>query len=110
MNALLMGLGMVTKSLASILLLSPILLPIAIDYDLDRVHFSVVVVFNCAIGMVTPPLARAAFVAATIAQRLFLAVVRHGLKPWAWMTVVLLIIAFLPNITLILPRVAGYLN
>lgn len=109
-NVLLMGLGMVMESLAIILLLSPILLPIAIGYGLDPVHFSVVVVFNCAIGMVTPPLGGAVFVAATIARRPFLAVVRHVLKPWAWMTVVLLLITFTPGISLLLPGLAGYMD
>ena len=109
-NVLLMGLGMVMESLAIILLLSPILLPIAVGYGLDPVHFSVVVVFNCAIGMVTPPLGGAVFVAATIARRPFLAVVRHVLKPWAWMTIVLLLIAFIPGISLLLPGLAGYLD
>ena len=109
-NVLLMALGMVMESLAIILLLSPILLPIAIGYGLDPVHFAVVVVFNCAIGMVTPPLGGAVFVAATIARRPFLAVVRHVLKPWAWMTAVLLTIAFVPEISLILPRLAGYFD
>ncbi|WP_223428910.1 TRAP transporter large permease [Tateyamaria pelophila] len=109
-NLLLMGLGMVMESLAIILLLSPILLPIALSYGLHPVHFSVVVVFNCAIGMVTPPLGGAVFVAATIAQRPFLSVVRHVFKPWVWMTIVLLIITFIPEITLILPRMAGYID
>lgn len=109
-NVLLMLLGMVMESLAIILLLSPILLPIAINYGIDPVHFSVVMVFNCAIGMITPPLGGSVFVAATIARRPFLAVVRHIVQPWAWMTVVLLLISFIPVITLILPQVAGYIK
>jgi C4-dicarboxylate transporter DctM subunit len=109
-NLLLMVLGMVMESLAIILLLSPILLPIAISYGIDPIQFSVVMVFNCAIGMITPPLGGAVFVAATIAQRPFLAVVRHIFQPWAWMTVVLLLISFVPVITLILPQLAGYLK
>jgi len=109
-NLLLMALGMVMESLAILLLLSPILLPIAVSYGIDPVHFSVIMVFNCAIGMVTPPLGGAVFVAATIAQRPFLSVVRHVVQPWAWMTFVLLVVSFLPVITLILPRLAGYLD
>tara|TARA_R110002020_G_scaffold24424_8_gene80445 strand:+ start:2404 stop:3687 length:1284 start_codon:yes stop_codon:yes gene_type:complete len=109
-NLLLMALGMVMESLAILLLLSPILLPIAVGYGIDPVHFSVVMVFNCAIGMVTPPLGGAVFVAATIAQRPFLSVVRHVLQPWAWMTAVLLVVSFVPVITLILPQLAGYMD
>ena len=109
-NVLLMALGMVMESLAIILLLSPILLPIAASYGLDPVHFCVVVVFNCAIGMVTPPLGGAVFVAATIAERPFLLVVRHIFQPWVWMTAVLLFISYVPTVTLILPHLAGYLD
>jgi C4-dicarboxylate transporter DctM subunit len=101
---------MVMESLAIILLLSPILLPIAINYGIDPVHFSVVMVFNCVIGMITPPLGGAVFVAATIARRPFLAVVRHIWQPWVVMTGVLLLISFVPVITLILPRLAGYIK
>lgn len=109
-NVLLMALGMVMESLAIILLLGPILLPIAASYGIDPVHFSVVMVFNCAIGMITPPLGGAVFVAATIARRPFLAVVRHIWQPWLVMTAVLLLITFVPVITLILPQMAGYLK
>ena len=67
------------------LLLSPILLPTAINYVINPEHFSVVAVFNCAIGMITPPLGGAVFVTAIFARRPFLAVVRHLWQPWAVM-------------------------
>ena len=55
-NVLLMLVGMFMESLAAILILVPVLMPIAIDFGIEPVHFGLVVVMNFAIGMVTPAL------------------------------------------------------
>ena len=54
-NVLLMLIGMFMESIAAILILIPVLMPIAIDFGIDPAHFGLVVVMNFAIGMVTPP-------------------------------------------------------
>jgi C4-dicarboxylate transporter DctM subunit len=68
-NLLLLMIGMIMESSAAILILVPVLVPIAQAYGIDPVHFSVVVVLNLSMGLITPPYGICLFVAATVAGR-----------------------------------------
>ncbi|WP_330450231.1 TRAP transporter large permease subunit [Paracoccus marcusii] len=48
--------GMFIETSAAILVLAPILTPVAISFGIDPVHFGIVIVVNLALGMITPPL------------------------------------------------------
>ena len=106
-NTILMIACMFIETFPIILILSPVLVPIAISYGIDPVHFATVFVFNCAIGMITPPIGGVLFVVAAIAERPIAAIARRIWAPWAVMTVVLLIITFVPDLVLTLPRWVG---
>ena len=108
-NVLLMLIGMFMESLAAILILVPVLMPIAIDFGINPVHFGLVVVMNFAIGMVTPPYGITLFVAASVAERDIIQVARKIFWPWLMMTLILLLVTFVPEIGLFLPRLAGLL-
>ena len=108
-NVLLMAVGMFMESLAAILILVPVLMPIAIDFGIDPVHFGVVVVMNFAIGMVTPPYGITLFVASSIAERSIVQVSRRMFWPWLMMTAILVLVTYVPDIPLFLPRLAGLL-
>ena len=108
-NVLLMLVGMFMESLAAILILVPVLMPIALDFGIDPVHFGVVVVMNFAIGMVTPPYGIALFVASSIAERNIIQVSRRIFWPWLIMTIILVLVTYVPEIVLVLPRLAGLL-
>ncbi len=108
-NVLLMLIGMFMESLAAILILVPVLMPIAIDFGIDPVHFGLIVVMNFAIGMVTPPYGIALFVAASVAERNIIQVSRRIFWPWLMMTMILVLVTFVPEIGLFLPRLAGLL-
>ena len=108
MNVFLMVFGMPMESFAMILLLSPIFLEVATSYGLDPVHVAVVFVFNCVIAMITPPFGGTLFVAAMVAQRPISAVTRHVYPLWAMITAVLLLITYVPELVLFLPRAAGF--
>ena len=108
-NVLLMLIGMFMESLAAILILVPVLMPIAIDFGIDPIHFGLVVVMNFAIGMVTPPYGITLFVASSVAERNIIQVSRRIFWPWLMMTLVLLLVTFVPEIGLFLPRLAGLL-
>ena len=108
MNIFLMVFGMPMESFAMILLLSPIFIEVAISYGLDPVHIAVVFVFNCVIAMITPPFGGTLFISAMVAQRPISAVTRHVYPLWAMITVVLLLITYIPQLVLFLPRAAGY--
>lgn len=108
-NVLLMLVGMFMESLAAILILVPVLMPIAIDFGIDPVHFGLIVVMNFAIGMVTPPYGITLFVASSVAERNIIQVSRRIFWPWLMMTVILILVTFVPEIGLFLPRLAGLL-
>jgi C4-dicarboxylate transporter, DctM subunit len=108
-NVLLMLIGMFMESLAAILILVPVLMPIAIDFGINPVHFGLVVVMNFAIGMVTPPYGITLFVASSVAERDIIQVARKIFWPWLMMTLILLLVTFVPEIGLYLPRLAGLL-
>ena len=106
-NALLMLVGMFMESLAAILILVPVLMPIALSFGIDPVHFGVVVVMNFAIGMVTPPYGITLFVASSIAERNIIQVARRITWPWAMMTLILILVTYVPDVALFLPRLVG---
>ena len=108
-NVLLMAVGMFMESLAAILILVPVLMPIAIDFGIEPVHFGLVVVMNFAIGMVTPPYGITLFVASSIAERSIVQVSRRMFWPWLMMTAILVLVTYVPDIPLFLPRLAGLL-
>ena len=106
-NVLLMLVGMFMESLAAILILVPVLMPIAIAFGINPVHFGVVVVMNFAIGMVTPPYGITLFVASSIAERNIIQVARRIIWPWTMMTLILILVTYVPDIALTLPRLFG---
>ena len=108
-NVLLMAVGMFMESIAAILILVPVLMPIAIDFGIEPVHFGLVVVMNFAIGMVTPPYGITLFVASSIAERSIVQVSRRMFWPWLMMTAILVLVTYVPDIPLFLPRLAGLL-
>ena len=110
-NVLLMLVGMFMESLAAILILIlvPVLMPIALSFGIDPVHFGVVVVVNFAIGMVTPPYGITLFVASSIAERNIIQIAGRITWPWAMMTLILILVTYVPDIALFLPRLFGLL-
>jgi len=67
MNALLLILGCFIETVALLILLTPILLPVAVKVGYDPVHFGVIMVFNLTVGLTTPPLGLCIFIASGIA-------------------------------------------
>lgn len=101
-NVLLFCIGMFIETAAAILVLAPILTPVAIAYGIDPVHFGIVVVVNLALGVFTPPLGVNLFAAAQVAeipvQRMFKTLV----IPVNTMTTALLVITYVPQVSLFL--------
>lgn len=100
--------GMFMETLATIMILTPVLLPIMYNFGVDPVHFGVVMVATLAVGFQTPPLGENLFVASGIGgasiERISLAAI-----PFAIMsTIAIFIIAFFPQISLFLPNLLGY--
>ncbi|GGE41348.1 hypothetical protein GCM10007276_18440 [Agaricicola taiwanensis] len=109
-NGLFLVIGMFMETIAAILIIVPVLMPIARDFGIDPIHFGLVVVFNCAIGTVTPPYGISLFVASSIANRTVVQVSRKLAAPLLAMFVILALVTFVPDLSLALPRWAGLMN
>ncbi|MBU2960240.1 TRAP transporter large permease [Citreicella sp. C3M06] len=100
-NLLLLLVGMFLEAAAAILIFTPILLPIALTFGFDPVHFGVIMVVNLAMGMFTPPVGLNLFIASSIA-RIGVPQIARGVIPFvAILLVDLLIISFLPWLSLV---------
>ena len=103
-SLLLLVVGTFLETLAAIVILTPVLLPITSQLGIDPVHFGIVMIVALAIGFVTPPLGANLFMAAQVGQVSFDAVVRRIL-PWILtMIAAVLLIAAWPGLSLFLPR------
>lgn len=100
LNIFLLLVGLILEALAAIVILTPILLPIAIELGVDPVHFGIIMIFNLAIGFITPPVGVNLFVAAGIA-RLDIEEVIKGIGPLLISMLILLgLITYFPSISL----------
>ncbi len=103
-NLLLLLVGCFMDTTPAMLILAPILMPVAVSFGLDPVHFGIIMVVNLAIGFITPPLGINLFVAARVGDEALETVVR-GIIPFiAIMIINLLLITFIPDISMALVR------
>jgi C4-dicarboxylate transporter DctM subunit len=103
-NILLLIAGCFMEPTGIILILAPILFPIATQLGIDPVHLGIIMTVNLEIGMVTPPIGLNLFVAAGITKMPIGQVVRAAL-PWTGVLLLfLVIVTYIPKITLFLPQ------
>ncbi len=100
--------GMVLEGISAMILLVPILLPAARAWGIDPLLFAVMVLVNINIGLVTPPVALCLYLAADIAQRPAEAVFVKSLPFLAALVTVLLLVTYVPAVSLTLPRWLGF--
>jgi C4-dicarboxylate transporter DctM subunit len=101
-NAFLLFVGMVMDTTPAILILSPILLPIVTAVGIHPIHFGVIVVVNLAVGFVTPPIGVNLFVASSLTEIPILAIAKKAVPFMISFLIALLLITFIPNISLFL--------
>ena len=65
-NVLLIGLGMILEPTSALLIITPILLPVAVEFGVDPLQFGSIVIFNLMIGLLTPPMGGVAFVLSSV--------------------------------------------
>jgi C4-dicarboxylate transporter DctM subunit len=101
-NICLLLLGMFIEPLPAMLLTAPLLLPIAQAFQINLVHFGVVVTFNLAIALVHPPVGAALFISAKLAQVSIGAVTKALLPLLGAMIIILLLITYIEPLSLLL--------
>ncbi len=109
-NLLLLFVGCFMDTTPAMMLLSPILLPVALEMGLSAVHFGIIMVVNLAIGFITPPLGINLFVAARVGNTSLEVVCKGIVRFILVMIVCLLLITYIPAISEVLPRMTGMLK
>ncbi len=103
-NVLLLIAGNFMEPSAILLILAPILFPIAIELGIDPIHLGIIMVVNMEIGMITPPVGLNLFVTAGITGMSLMSVVRAAL-PWLMILLVfLMLVTYVPAISTFLPN------
>ena len=109
LNLILLILGMIMDMAPIILIATPILLPVAMSVGLHPVQFGIMMVLNCGIGLLTPPVGAVLFIGSAVAKRPMEKIVKATLPFYLCMIVALLLISFIPSISLWLPKLTGAL-
>lgn len=101
-NAALFVIGMFIETSAAIIVLAPILVPVAMTFGVDPVHFGMIMVVNLAMGMITPPFGVNLFAACTVAKISLDRIIPHLLPFVAVVLICLMIITYFPPLSLFL--------
>ncbi|CAB1075153.1 C4-dicarboxylate ABC transporter permease [Alkalispirochaeta odontotermitis] len=104
----LIAIGMFMETLATIMLVTPVLLPVMTSLGVDPIHFGVVLVMCCEIGFETPPLGENLFIASGIAKTSIEEISVKSI-PFSFVEILsVFLVAYIPGLALWLPKVLGY--
>lgn len=107
-NVILLAVGIFMDMTPAVLIFTPIFLPIATQQlGMDPVHFGIMMVLNLCVGLCTPPVGSVLFIGCSVAGVRIDQVIRPLVPLFVAMVVVLLMVAFLPNLSLLIPRLFG---
>ena len=104
LDLILLLLGCIMDMAPIILIATPILLPIATSIGMTPVQFGIIMVLNCGIGLLTPPVGAVLFIGSAVAKLPMEKVVKATLPFYLCMIVALLLITFIPGISMFLPN------
>jgi len=105
LNLLLLVLGTFLDITPGLLIFTPIFLPVAMKLGISPVHFGIIMTFNLCIGIATPPVGSTLFVAARVANVPLAQLTRPLLPMFACMIVALMLVTYVPALSLWLPQV-----
>ncbi len=109
-NILLFIVGMFLDAGPAIIILGPILAPIFVQMGVDPVHFAVVMVINLTVGLLTPPMGLVLFATSAVSGLRVETIARAVLPFLAVEFLVILLVTYIPAISLTLPRLAGFVD
>ena len=92
----------------AILIFTPIFLPVCTELGMDSIQFGIMLVYNLCIGTITPPVGNILFVGVRVAQSKIENVIKPLLSYYGVIFAVLMLVTFVPAVSLWLPRLLGY--
>ncbi|HIG37287.1 MAG TPA: TRAP transporter large permease subunit [Oceanospirillaceae bacterium] len=102
LNLMLLAVGCLMEIISAILIMAPIMLPVALAYGIDPVHLGIIMVINLEIGLLTPPVGINLVVATSAFKESFLQVTKSVMPFIVLMIGVLLLVSFVPEVSLFL--------
>ncbi len=109
-NIVFLILGMVMDALPAIIVLLPIIVPVAVSFGMEPVHLGILVEANVGLGMITPPVGICLYVACGISKIPLEKSIKMLLPFLLVLALTTLIISYVPDITLFLPRLLGFVS
>ncbi len=106
-DVVLLFIGMVLDATPATLIFTPILLPIAVNLGIDPIHFLVLSVVGFALGLTTPPYGVCLFSISSVCDIPMVKLIRRAVPMYVAMFIALLAVTFLPQLTLIVPKLMG---
>lgn len=106
-NIMLLLIGTLMDMAPLILILTPVLLPVTLSLGIDPVHFGMIMLVNLGIGLITPPVGSVLFVASAVSKQKIEQVVKAMLPFYCGLFLVLMLVTYIPAISLWLPKLFG---
>jgi len=107
-NIFLLIIGTFMDITPAVLIFTPIFLPIVTSFGMDPIHFGIMLILNLSIGNITPPVGSALFVGASVANLDLEDVIKPLIPFYICIIIVLLLVTYIPEISMVLPRMLGY--
>ncbi|PWX05588.1 hypothetical protein CYK71_04945 [Clostridium perfringens] len=107
MNLVLLIVGTFMDLTPAILIFTPIFLPIAKNFGMDSVQFGIMLIFNLCIGNITPPVGNTLFIGCKVGKTNIEEVIKYLLPFYGGILVVLMLVTFIPEISLFIPKLMG---
>ena len=107
MNVILLIAGTFMDVTPAILIFTPLFLPIVQTFGMNPIHFGLVLVYNLCIGNITPPVGNTLFVAIKVGRTTLAKTMPYMLAYYAAILVGLMLVTYIPAISMILPQMAG---
>jgi tripartite ATP-independent transporter DctM subunit len=107
-NMVLLAVGTFMDMTPAVLIFTPIFLPVATNLGMDPIHFGIMMVLNLCIGLCTPPVGSVLFVGCGISKTSITDMIKPLLPLYIAMVVALLLVTYIPEISLFLPKFFGY--
>ncbi|MFY0543887.1 TRAP transporter large permease [Brevibacillus sp. H7] len=106
-NLLLLLLGMILDGIAALIILVPVLMPLVTAFQIDPIHFGVIICINLTIGLLTPPVGTGLFIVSSIAQVKFERLVKATMPFLVVAIVILFVLTYWEDAVLFVPKVLG---
>ena len=107
-NVILLIIGCFMDITPAILIFTPIFLPIVTSFGMDPIHFGIMLVMNLSVGNITPPVGSSLFAGVSVANLDLEDVIKPMIPFYVAIIVTLLLVTYVPELSLFLPRLLGY--